>query len=337
VATAFQPGAFQPDAFQIDGGASFGDGALSATGTGTALFVGASTSSAAAAATGTGTATLVGASTAVAPFSVTGTGTASFGSGSNAASRLEAFGGCDSDKLLLNDGSSFVLLNDGTSLLQINTGSPSFVGTGIVTGALSATGTGTGLFVGAPFASGVLSATGTGTATFASPVTSAEGALSVTGTGTASFVGAALVSGVLSARGVAAEGGDGVYQPSVFQNNVFQCQSTATVFVGASDADGVVEPPVGTPGGVAAPGAWRGYGKKKKKKDELDDLIAQLKEQVVPWREAQVGAQIALLAEINQAEAITLDNTLAQIEAEIANLKEVMAEIDDEEAILLLM
>jgi hypothetical protein len=541
VATAFQPNAFQPNAFQIDGGASFGDGALSATGTGTALFV--------------------GASTAVAPFSITGTGTATLSGASTAASTLFADAGCDTDELLLNDGTSFVLLNDGASLLQINSGSPQFVGSGLVSGALSAAGTGTGLFVGAPFASGVLSATGTGTATFvgvgvnpagalaatgtgtglfvsapfasgllsatgtgtasfAGVGISANGALSATGTGTAAFVSASSASSALSARGglkhnnlllgdgtsrlllgdnvsifqldandayfsgasvaggalsatgsgsanlaspvfdaatvLAATGtvtttfagdydafncglllNDGSYvllsdgvsailinddsclvPPAPFSDGALSVSgsgaaafvgssqtggalsvsgSAAATFVGFGNTDGALAasgsatvsfvgdfaaagyncglllndgtsfvllnddtsvfllnddtclvPPDGTPdvveppvvltdnGGVAAPGAWR-VRKKKKKKDELDDLIAQLKEQVVPWREAQVGAQIQLLAEINHAEAITLDNTLAQIEAEIANLKEVMAEIDDEEAILLLM
>jgi hypothetical protein len=233
--------------------------------------------------------------------------------------------------LLLNDG-SFVLLNSGGVLLLDD------------------------------------ATCGTEAGVAASPV-------AITGNAAVSFVGASNAVAALSVVGIFAD--PPCYQSNVFQNNVFQGPHPAIVFVGASDADGAFSatgtwtvsflgeaqadaalgatgtgtasfvgedatpppPPVvvAASGGVAAQGAWRGYGKKNKKKDELDDLIAQLKEQVVPWREAQVGAQIRLLAELNQAEAITLDNTLAQIEAEIANLKEVMADIDDEEAILLLM
>jgi hypothetical protein len=113
----------------------------------------------------------------------------------------------------------------------------------------------------------------------------------------------------------------------------------AASFVGAFDGAGV-EPPVvvADGGGVAAPGAWRARKKKQKKQDELDDLIAQLKEQIVPYREAQeVGAQIMLRAELEHALTISLEGTLNEIESEIAALKEVLAEMDDEEAILLLM
>jgi hypothetical protein len=444
VATAFQPNAFQTGAFQIEGG-SFGDGALSATGTGTATFVGASTADAPFSVTGTGTASFVGASTAVAPFSITGTGTASFRAVTPAV--LFANGGCDSDELLLNDGVSFVLLNDGTSLLQLNTGSPFFVGNALIGGALSATGTGTATFVGSSLADSALAATGTATVDFVGAFdgggNNQDGALSVTatgavprncrlllndglsfillnngtdflakneaacevfvssaddtkpfsmtgtwtatfvsasqgdaelaatGTGTATFVGASDADATLSATGTATVSFAGAFDTagyncglllndgsfvllndgvSVFLLNDATClvpPSPATdavldaggsgtaSFVGAFDgvattsADG---------GGVAAPGAWRVRKKKQKKKDELDDLIAQLKEQIVPYREAQeVGAQIMLRAELEHALTISLEGTLNEIESEIAALKEVLAEMDDEEALLLLM
>jgi hypothetical protein len=448
VATAFQPNAFQDNAFQIDaGGASFGDGALSATGTGTATFVGASTADAPFSVTGTGTASFVGASTAEAPFSVTGTGTASFRAVTPAV--LFANGGCDSDELLLNDGVSFVLLNDGTSLLQLNTGSPFFVGNALIGGALSATGTGTATFVGSSLADSTLAATGTATADFVGAFdgggNNQDGALSVTatgavprncrlllndglsfillnngtdflakneaacevfvssaddtkpfsmtgtwtatfvsasqgdaelaatGTGTAAFVGASDADTALSATGTATVSFAGAFDTagyncglllndgsfvllndglSVFLLNDATClvpPSPATdavldaggsgtaSFVGAFDG-AAVEPPVAGGGGVAAPGAWRVRKKKQKKKDELDDLIAQLKEQIVPYREAQeVGAQIMLRAELEHALTISLEGTLNEIESEIAALKEVLAEMDDEEALLLLM
>jgi hypothetical protein len=340
VATAFQPNAFQTGAFQIDGGASFGDGALSATGTGTATFVGESTAVAPFSVTGTGTATFVGAATASSVLAATATGTGLFTGASFASGVLSATGTGTADfvgleisttgalaatgtvtasfagdydafncGLVLNDGTSYVLLNDGNSALLLNDDS-----------------------------------------CLAPPPST--GTLSVTGTGTASFVGdfdTAYNCGLLLNDGAFVLLNDGtsvvllndatcLVPPSPTTDTVLDAGgSGAASFVGAFDS-AAVEPPVAGGGGVAAPGAWRVRKKKQKKKDELDDLIAQLKEQIVPYREAQeVGAQIMLRAELEHALTISLEGTLNEIESEIAALKEVLAEMDDEEALLLLM
>jgi hypothetical protein len=82
--------------------------------------------------------------------------------------------------------------------------------------------------------------------------------------------------------------------------------------------------------------------KKRKKVDaleELDDLLGAVKEQIVPWQKAKAYEQGQALYRraLERAEQINTRDTLARIEAEIVNLKELLAEIDDEETLLLLM
>jgi hypothetical protein len=426
VATAFQPNAFQTGAFQIEGGASFGDGALSATGTGTATFVGESTAAAPFSVTGTGTASFVGASTAVAPFSMTGTGTATFVGAATASSSLAAaatgiglftgaslaggalsafgIGAKEADSvfqgsvfqnnvfqgpygigvfagdydafncgLLLNDG-SYILQNDGTSVFLLNDDScltPPDAASTFVDGGLSASAAAAAAFVGqATYNCGLLLNDDSSfillndgfvvlindaSCTLPPDASAdADGSLSASGSAAAAFVGSSLGDGVLSANGsgVASFVGasDAAYNCGLLLNDdvsFLLLNDDASVIL-LNDSTCLV-PPDGTPdavtppvtltdgGGVAAPGAWR-VRKKKKKKDELDGLIAQLKEQIVPYREAQeVSAQIMLRAELEHALTISLEGTLNEIESEIAALKEVLAEMDDEEALLLLM
>jgi hypothetical protein len=439
VATAFQPNAFQDNAFQIDGSGGNQDGALSATGTGTATFVGESTAVAPFSVTGTGTASFVGASTAVAPFSMTGTGAATFVGAGTASSVLAATatgtglftGASDASGVLsatgtgtasfvgleisttgalaatgtvtasfagdydafncglvLNDGTSYILLNDDTSVLLLNDDSCLAPPAPYSTGALSASGSAAAAFVGASQDDSVLSVTGTATASFVGdfdaagyncglllnddsfillndgasvfllndasclvpPAPTTDAALGASGSGAASFVGdfdTAYNCGLLLNDGafVLLNDGTSVFllndascpvPPSSTTDAVLDASGSGTAsFVGASDE---VAAATADGGGVAAPGAWRVRKKKQKKKDELDDLIAQLKEQIVPYREAQeVGAQIMLRAELEHALTVSLDGTLDEIESEIAALKEVLAEMDDEEALLLLM
>jgi uncharacterized lipoprotein NlpE involved in copper resistance len=274
------------------------------------VFIGASQADSVLSATGTITPAFEGLEIqSAAPFSMTGTGTAAFVGASTADGAFSATG----------------------------TWTATFASAVTADSSLSATGTGIATLIGAATADSILGAAGTATVSFAY-ANEGEGALSSSGTGVADFVGASDSDAVLSADGSATT--LFVSPADNFQDGALDASGTATAtFVGA-DATPAEQPVVASPGGVAAPGAWR-LKKKKKKKDELDDLIAQLKEQVVPWREAQdrerVGAQIALLADLNRAEALTLDNTLAQIESEIANLRELIAVMEDDEDILMMM
>jgi hypothetical protein len=82
--------------------------------------------------------------------------------------------------------------------------------------------------------------------------------------------------------------------------------------------------------------------KKRKRVDaleELDDLLGAVKEQIVPWQKAKAYEQEQALYRraLERAEQINTSDTLARIEAEIVNLRELLAEADDEEALLLLM
>lgn len=128
---------------------------------------------------------------------------------------------------------------------------------------------------------------------------SGDAALSATGTGTAAFVGA-------STGGQQADGG----------------------------------------GFIANRGSayWRKYKaegskKKRKKLDQLDELLLEVKAKIEPWSQAKAYEQEqALLRDVfERGKALDEDDTLARIEAEIANLREVLADIDEEETLLLLL
>jgi hypothetical protein len=250
------------------------DGALSATGTGTASLVGAANANSPLSISGTGTATLVGESFADSPLSTSGTGTADF------------------------------------------VGEDAGAGASFGDGALSVSGTGTASLVSAADANSPLSISGTGTASLVGE-SFADSPLSVSGDAAASFVGEDAGAGF----------GDGALSIS---------GDAAASFVGV-DATPVVPPvaPAASVGGVGGgrfPGAWRGVGKKKKKKlNELDDLIAKMRALTVPRQAAKSEALL------EQALLVDASSTLDQIEAEIVNVRELLAEIDDEESILLLM
>jgi hypothetical protein len=303
--------------------------AFSMTGTGTGLFTGASQADSVLAATGTGTADFVGLEVVtVAPFSMTGTGTALLVGASDASASLSATGTGTATLVGAGDaGAILAATGAGTALL---------IGASQADSAFSVTGTATAAFVGASNADSILAATGTATVSF-SYANGGEGALTATGNGVATFASASDAEAALAATGTGTADfvGEGAAGAT---DAVFDASGTGTAsFVGASDVAAQAQAEAG--GGGAFPGAWSTRTKKKrKKKDELDDLIAQLKEQIVPWREAQeVGAQIMLRAELEHALTISLDNTIDEIESEIATLKEVLAEMDDEEALLLLM
>jgi hypothetical protein len=209
--------------------------------------------------------------------------------------------------LLLNDGSSFVLLNSGGVLLlnEATCGTEA----GVVESPVAITGTGTAAFVGA---ADVL----------------VEAALAVAGEATVAFAGedaTPVVDAVLSTDG------------------------SATVAFIAADA--------GSTGAVTDGGGYLGHRgsyywkkyqeenkrlKKRKRVDaleELDDLLGAVKEQIVPWQKAKAYEQEQALYRraLERAEQINTSDTLARIEAEIVNLRELLAEADDEEALLLLM
>jgi hypothetical protein len=164
-----------------------------------------------------------------------------------------------------------------------------------------------------------LAATGTATALFVGDFSDANRQpLSVTGTVTVSFagVGDQTISSPLAATGT----------------------GTAS-FVGADATPAVVAtPPALTGGGV---GTWSGRKKRKKKDalDELGELIVAVKAQIEPWETAKAyeTEQALYRSALKEAAGIDMSNTLAQIEAEIVNLRELVAEQDDEESLLLLV
>jgi hypothetical protein len=178
------------------------------------------------------------------------------------------------------------------------------------------------LLVGASTADAVLSATGTATVDFVGQAIATAGALAVTAEVTVSFAADALSDAVLSVTGT----------------------GTAD-FVGAFDVAAQPQAPAAAGGGGVGGSAWREHykdslKKRRKKKtalDELDELLEAVRAQIVPWTEAkayeveQSDLRALLEREVNTS------NTLGEIEAEIAHVKSVLAEIDDEEAILLLL
>jgi hypothetical protein len=101
----------------------------------------------------------------------------------------------------------------------------------------------------------------------------------------------------------------------------------------------VTPPP--TAGGSIGVGssAWRGYNqsRKRRKKDaleELDYLLAQVRAQIIP--QSRDRTDELLIEALKRGNAVSLKNTIVQIEAEIISTRELLAEIDDEEALLLL-
>ena len=137
-----------------------------------------------------------------------------------------------------------------------------------------------------------------------------------------------------------------------FQNNAYQTDAfqmdmgvgcTPAFQNGAFQADafqvcpGTTPTPTPTPtreqGGVGSlfPGAWRKRKKLPKKEllSELDQLIVQLRDLPAPLA---VPDQI-----IARAEEFSMKDTLDAIEAEVMYLSELLEEVDEEEAMLLLM
>jgi hypothetical protein len=125
-----------------------------------------------------------------------------------------------------------------------------------------------------------------------------------------------------------------------------ECAGTAT---GDATCEGTIEdatpvvvtPPVVDAGGVGRqtfPGAWGKPVKKPKKKkrlDELDEMIAELRSRVVEAAPDQDDFYERRLR-VSAALAQQPDPSLREIENQIALLQEAINEIDDEEAILLL-
>jgi hypothetical protein len=140
-----------------------------------------------------------------------------------------------------------------------------------------------------------------------------EGQLSATGAGAAAFVG-------VDATPVVAA--------------VFSATGTATATLIAADAGAAR-----TVGG----GNFDYHDEKKRKKRaalaELDALVANAKARTAPWQDVRAyGQEQALYREaLNRADALSERNRLAQIEAEILNLRELLAQRDEEDALILLM
>lgn len=157
---------------------------FSATGTGTGSFVAAVTESRAASMTGTGTATFGGNSLIPVPFSMTGTGTASWVEGS-----LSVGGGAL--QTVVGDVSSFRGAPFVAAVAALTgSGEASFVGTSFaVTGAFTMTGTGTMSMAGSLAGAGNLSASATSQIIFIGATYDSQRA-SLTGAASVAFVGA---------------------------------------------------------------------------------------------------------------------------------------------------
>jgi hypothetical protein len=286
---------------------------LSATGSGEALFIGESTAESALSATGTWTATFVGASEAESALAATGTGTASL------------VGAADSDTVLSATG----------------TGTATLIGASSADSPFSMTGAGTAAFIGESFADSILAATGTVTVSW-DYAQEGEGALNATATGDAVLIGASDADAVLAATGTGTADfiGEGVQAET---DAVFEATGTGTAsFVGAFDSVAQPETPAATGGGAGGfPGAWKARKKRKKKDalDELDELLVAVSEQIAPWSAAKAyeAEQALYRSVLERGKQLDMDDTLARIEAEIVNIKELLAEMDDEEALLLLM
>jgi hypothetical protein len=290
--------------------------AFSMTGTGTATYVGASQADSILSATGTGTATFEGVEVVtVAPFAMTGTGTALFIGASTADASVSATG----------------------------TGTALFVGASQADALLSATGTANVSWVGASFVDGVLSIVGTGTALFGF-ANDGDGALAATGTGTALLIGASDADAALSADGT----GTAAFLAEALLDTALSATGTGDAsFVGAFDTAAAPDTGVQDGGGYdvgAEASRLRAESKKKKRKkkvalNELDGLLLELKGQIAPWQQAKAyETEQALYREtLARGEALDASDTLQRIEAEIVNLKELLAEIDEEEAVMLLL
>jgi hypothetical protein len=106
---------------------------------------------------------------------------------------------------------------------------------------------------------------------------------------------------------------------------------------------GFVEPPVTDAGGVGQifPGVWRGKpvrkSKKKKRLDDLDEMIAELRSRVLEIEvEPSEDDFYQRRLRVSAALAQQPDLSLREIENQIVLLQAAINEIDDEEAILLL-
>jgi hypothetical protein len=108
--------------------------------------------------------------------------------------------------------------------------------------------------------------------------------------------------------------------------------------VGVATPPVVVEPPAVPQ--QSFPGAWssrpvRKSVKKKKRLDELDEIIAELKSRIVEIPEPLPDIERTL--RVSQAIAYDSDNvSFQEINNQIALLREAIEEIDDEEVIMLL-
>lgn len=125
-----------------------------------------------------------------------------------------------------------------------------------------------------------------------------------------------------------------VFDPNIFQNDVFQI------------GDGEQPPPPPTitvtdAGGVGTfPGAWRKRKKRPKVEalSELDELLVDVRALVTPYDERRNKLeQDRLRAALERAADLDLSDTLDKIEREVAFVQQLLDDIDEEEAVLLLM
>jgi hypothetical protein len=100
----------------------------------------------------------------------------------------------------------------------------------------------------------------------------------------------------------------------------------------------VVTPAGPEGGGVGGP-AWRNYARKPKKKrtllEELDDILVELRERIEPEAEEAAYPTELIRAETFAYNAMVKDYTIAEIGHQLALVRAILREMDDEDAILL--
>jgi hypothetical protein len=101
----------------------------------------------------------------------------------------------------------------------------------------------------------------------------------------------------------------------------------------------VVTPPTSPSGGGVGAPAWRNYARKPKRKrtllEELDDMLIELRERIEPEAEEADYPTDLIRAEAFAYNAMVTDYTIAEIGHQLALVRAILREMDDEDAILL--
>jgi hypothetical protein len=224
-------------------------------------------------------------------------------------------------------------------------GAGSAIGDAQADGALDALADFAGAASGDSTASGALDALADFAGTAIGDAT-ASGALDALADLTGSAIGDATASGGLDALADldGAATGDATCEAEGASENFQDCAGSA---IGDSTCEGFIEnatpavvstPDAGGTGGQVFRGAWTDRIKKRKKRhDDLDEMIAELRSRIeeVPVESTAEDIYQRTLR-VSQALASQPDPSLRAIDNQIALLQEAINEIDDEEAILLL-